>query len=167
MPPNPRCSTRATPDPAWKLLAEFSLPNQSDNDHLAGEQALDALKELGLSRANKDRLKVAIAEAILNAIEPDRHPPERPIHIRVLISEPVISGQETTSGQRLIPDPQVPDPASLISGERLQRGWGFFLIHKTENREPTRPENGYCLIELFLYREDDLSQPNLMTGEVP
>lgn len=167
MPPDPIFSTRATPDPAWKLLAEFSVPNQSGRDHLAGERVNATLKEWSLSCANRERLKAAIAEAILNAVEPDHPQPERLIRIRVLISEPAISGQETSQGQKLIPVPQASDPTSLISGQRLQRGWGFFLIHKTENREQTHPENGYYLIELFLYRETDLSQPNLMTGEVP
>jgi hypothetical protein len=159
-------STRATPGSIWKVLTEFNLPNQPDSDRLAGEQLLEVLKELGLSRTNS-RLKTAICAAILNTIEPDRQQPERPIRIRVLISELAILGKETTQSQRSIPDPQAIAPASLMSGEQLPRGWGFFLIHKTENREQTRPEDSYYLIELFLYREDDLSRSDPTTGEVP
>ncbi|MCK6624629.1 MAG: hypothetical protein L6R45_05575 [Anaerolineae bacterium] len=166
MPPDFINSTHTTSDPTWKTLAELSLPNQPGSDRLAGEQALEMLKGLGLSWANRNRLKTAIAEAVLHTLESDHHSSKRPIHIRVLISEPTISGQETIQGQRLISGPQAPDSASLVSGQPLPRGWGFFLFHKTENPEQTHSEDGYYLIELFLYREDDLSRPDPTTGEV-
>jgi anti-sigma regulatory factor (Ser/Thr protein kinase) len=133
MPLDSTRSTRPTPDPIWKTLVEFSLPNQSGSDRLAGERVAAAVRGLNLSHANTERLKTALVEATLNAIKPD-HPPEGVICIRVLISEQAIPAQVISQGKGLIPDSQTSDQgASSASGQLWQRGWGFFLIRKREN----------------------------------
>lgn len=140
MTPDPTGSTHITPDPAWKLLAEFSLPKEADSDRLAGERITAVLKELGLSLATTERLKSVVAEAALKAVEwgsDSQH--SQPICIRVLKLEQAVSG----------------------------RNWGFFLIHKREAQGQTRPNEGIYFIDLFLYREDEVSQSPFTTGEVP
>lgn len=147
-----------TPDPTWELLTEFSLPKEPDSAHLVGERIMAVLKALNLSRTNVERLKTAIAKTVLSAIEPDAPDLERPIRIRVFISAQLIN-----PGQRSRSDSPMSDPASTVLGQRLRQGWGFFLVHKMEGQGQIHREEGYYIIELFLYQEDDLSQPQLTT----
>jgi hypothetical protein len=133
-------STRSAQNPAWKILAEFSLPNQSGSDRLAGAQVAVALKALSLAAAATERLKNIVAEATLKAVESGSYPqPGQPVRIRVLILEQTAPG----------------------------RGWGFFLIHKMAAQGQSHPEERHYLIELFLYREDDLSGHSPTSGGVP
>lgn len=137
MPPDPISSTHSTQNPAWKILIEFSLPNHSGSDHLAGERVTVALKELRLPAVTTERLQSAVAEATLKAIESGSYSqPGQPVRIRVLIPEQFVS----------------------------EGGWGFFLIHKVEGQSHLK--EGSYLIELFLFREDDLSGHSPTTGEV-
>lgn len=141
MPSDPISSPHPTQNLAWKIVIEFSLPNQPGSDRLASERVAAALNELRLPAVIIERLQSTIAEATVKAIEPGSYfEPGQPIRIRVLMLEQAILG----------------------------RVWGFFLIHKTEEQGQTHLAEGCYLIELYLYRENDLEQPSRpTTGGVP
>ncbi|GIK38413.1 MAG: hypothetical protein BroJett011_22460 [Chloroflexota bacterium] len=153
MPSNHTPSTHADQNPAWKVVAEFSLPSQPGSDPLAWAQLITAVRGLNLSPANLDRLKTAIAKATLNAIEHGSpHQPELSVFIRILALEQVETGQ----GLGTIFDLQTPDPTAKGSGQRLGQAWGFFLIHKVKGEGDVQAEAARHTLELFLYREGDL-----------
>ncbi|MBE7555506.1 MAG: hypothetical protein HS126_31030 [Anaerolineales bacterium] len=153
MPPNHTPSIHADLNPAWKIVAEFSLPSQPGSDPVAWAQLITAVRGLNLSPANLDRLKTAIAKATFNAVEHgSSHQPELSVFIRVLVLEQAETGQ----GLGTSLDLQMPDPTAKGSGQRLGQAWGFFLIHKVKDEGHVQAGEAHHTIELFLYREGDL-----------
>jgi serine/threonine-protein kinase RsbW len=148
----------STPTPhnsAWKTLAEFSLPSQPGRDQLAQEQAAATVQELNLSPATLERLKSAVAEATLNAIEHSHHyQPDLPIFIRVLILEQASSVDEFGQKDESTLNVQTLELMAKTSEQPARRGWGFFLIHKL-GEELTNQGEAYYTLELFLYQEED------------
>jgi anti-sigma regulatory factor (Ser/Thr protein kinase) len=154
MQPKPTPSTDLAQAPAWQTLAEFSLPSQPGSDRMAREQITTALRTLNLSPADLERLKTAVAEATLNAIEHgNRFRPDRPVAIRILASVKTVTVSITDQGHGPIPEPQSPDLAAKVAGQQSPRGWGFFLIEKMVDDFRISGDETHHTIELFLYLE--------------
>jgi anti-sigma regulatory factor (Ser/Thr protein kinase) len=154
MPPNPKPSTHPAQEPAWQTLAEFSLPSRPGSDRLAWEQAAAALRPLNLSPTDLERLKTAVAEATLNALEHgNRYQPDLPVAIRILASAKAVTISITDQGREPIPDPHPPNLAAKIAGQQPRRGWGFFLIEKLVDDYRVSSDETHHTIELFLYLE--------------
>ena len=52
-----------------RTLAEFSVPSEPGNERLAMETVAEAVRDLGIRGENLERLKTAVAEATMNAME--------------------------------------------------------------------------------------------------
>lgn len=147
-------STPSTQEPAWQILAEFSLPSQPGSDRLAREQVTAAIRTLNLSANDLERLKTAVAEATLNAIEHgNRYQPDLPVAIRIQASAKAVTVAITDQGSGPIPDRQFPDLAAKVTGQQPSRGWGFFLIEKMTDDFRITGDEAHHTIELFLYLE--------------
>jgi serine/threonine-protein kinase RsbW len=86
---------------------------------------------LGLSEQRLERLKTAVAEATMNAMEHgNRYRREVPVVIEVLSSGADLSVRINDQGGSLVPDPdtEVPDLEAKLEGMQTPRGWGLFLI---------------------------------------
>ena len=51
------------------VLAEFDVPSAEGNERLAIERVSAAVKDLGLAESRLERLKTAVGEATMNAME--------------------------------------------------------------------------------------------------
>jgi serine/threonine-protein kinase RsbW len=142
----------------WQTLSEFTLPGEPGNDRLAVERVAEVVESFPLSEARLNRLKTAVAEATLNALEHgSRYDRDLPVAIRVRASSGAISVGITNFGKSDIPDPggEEPDIAAKVSGAQSPRGWGFFLIdHMVDDFQITNEEAAHT-IELFLYLEGE------------
>jgi anti-sigma regulatory factor (Ser/Thr protein kinase) len=155
MPNNSTASTYPTPDPAWQTLAEFSLPSQPGYDRQARTHVAEAVRPLNLPAAHLERLKTAVAEATLNAIEQgSRYRPDVPVLIRALVSEKTLLARVTDQGNGgPSPKAETPDLAARLAGQQPLRGWGFFLIEKMMDDLRVTGDEAHHTIELFLYLE--------------
>lgn len=145
---------QSTQAPAWQTLAEFSLPSQPGSDEAAIDQVAAAVQALQLSPLSLARLKTAVAEATLNAIEHgNRSRPDLPVSIRVLVSDKTLLVRVTDQGRGPIPKPEAPDLAAKVAGRQPLRGWGFFLIEKMMDDLRVTGDEAHHTIELFLYLE--------------
>ena len=143
-----------SPEPTWQTLTEFNLLSQPGSDRQARDGVTAALQALSLSAADLERLKTAVAEATLNAIEHgNRYQPDLPVTIRILASAKAITISITDQGSVPIPDPHSPDLAAKVAGQQTPRGWGFFLIEKMVDDFRITAGEGRHTIELFLYLE--------------
>jgi anti-sigma regulatory factor (Ser/Thr protein kinase) len=127
----PRPSGKAEQDDARRALAELSVPSEPGNERLAMERVAEAVKELDLPAQRLERLKTAVAEATMNAMEHgNRYRPEVPVVIQVLASDADLLVRITDQGGSPIPDPdkEVPDLEAKLEGLQSSRGWGLFLI---------------------------------------
>jgi len=95
------------------------------------ERVAEVVKELGLSKERLERLKTAVAEATMNAMEHgNRYNPEVPVEIRLLSSDTDLFVPITDQGGSPVPTPdtEVPDLEAKLEGLQTSRGWGLFLI---------------------------------------
>jgi serine/threonine-protein kinase RsbW len=127
----PRHSDQKGGNGTWRVLAELSVPSEPGNERLAMERVAEVVKELGLSEQRLERLKTAVAEATMNAMEHgNRYRPEVPVVIEVLSSGADLSVRINDQGRSLVPDPdtEVPNLEAKLEGLQTPRGWGLFLI---------------------------------------
>ncbi|MDQ5811810.1 MAG: ATP-binding protein, partial [Actinomycetota bacterium] len=95
-----------------RVLAELSVPSEPGNERRAMEVVAGAVKGAGLTEQRLERLKTAVAEATMNAMEHGNgYRAEVPVKIRVLSSEADLSVRITDQGGSAVPDPdkEVPD----------------------------------------------------------
>jgi anti-sigma regulatory factor (Ser/Thr protein kinase) len=120
--------------PAPRRLASFALPSVPGNERIALAQITETVAGLGLSPARLDKLKTAVAEATMNAIEHGNDSrPELPVRVEVFQSGAEIIVTITDRGGRGddgTPEntAEVPDLDRKLDGEQGPRGWGLFLI---------------------------------------
>jgi anti-sigma regulatory factor (Ser/Thr protein kinase) len=118
--------------PAPRRLDTFTLASEPGNERLALARVAGTVAGLGLSEARLERLKTAVAEATMNAIEHGNgNRPEIPVEVEVTQSGDEIivaisdhGGEEHTSTSA----PDEPDLIKKLDGDQSPRGWGLFLI---------------------------------------
>jgi len=120
--------------PAPRRLDAFTLPSETGNERLALARVAGTVQGLGLSEARLERLKTAVAEATMNAIEHGNgNRPEIPVEVEVTQNGDEIivaisdQGGETHAGDG-DGDHEEPDLVRKLDGEQSPRGWGLFLI---------------------------------------
>ena len=132
--------TSAVPS-APRRITSFALPSEPGNERLALAKVALAVEGLGIAGARLERLKTAVAEATMNAIEHGNHNrPEIPVDVEVVqsgadiliaISDLGGTGADTADGTGAAApesDAEEPDLARKLEGEQSPRGWGLFLI---------------------------------------
>ncbi len=146
--------SQSTQEPVWQTLAEFALPSQPDSDRQARAQVGEVVRPLSLPAAYLERLKIAVAEATLSAIEHgNRYQSDLPVVIRVLVSEKSLPVRIADQDGYPIPPPEKPNLAAKLAGQQPPRSWGFFLIEKTVDDLRMMGDEAHHTIELFLYFE--------------
>ncbi len=146
----------------WRVLAELSVPSELGNERLAMERVAEVVKELGLSEQRMEKLKTAVAEATMNAMEHgNRYRPEVPVVIEVLSSGADLSVRINDQGRSLVPDPdtELPDLEVKLEGMQTPRGWGLFLIKNMvdEVRVSGNPDHHTIELVVRLERGEDAS----------
>jgi len=113
-------------------LDKFTLPSQPGNERLALARVAEIVKDLGLSEARLEKLKTAVAEATMNAIEHgNSNRAEIPVEIEVTQTGAEIVVAITDQGGQAHPvpgHPEEPDLVKKLDGDQSPRGWGLFLI---------------------------------------
>jgi anti-sigma regulatory factor (Ser/Thr protein kinase) len=145
--------------PAAALITEFEVPSAEGNERLAIERVVAAVDGLGLAESRLERLKTAVGEATMNAMEHgSRYREDRPVSIRVLTGDGLVRVQITDlGGARPEKEHEVPDLEAKLEGLQRPRGWGLFLIENMvdETRETSDGEHHTLELGLRLEGEDD------------
>jgi anti-sigma regulatory factor (Ser/Thr protein kinase) len=117
---------------APRRLDTFTLASEPGNERLALARVAGTVKDLGLSDARLERLKTAVAEATMNAIEHGNgNRPDIPVEVAVTQDGDEIIVAITDQGGEVRPDPdehEEPDLVRKLDGDQSPRGWGLFLI---------------------------------------
>jgi serine phosphatase RsbU (regulator of sigma subunit)/anti-sigma regulatory factor (Ser/Thr protein kinase) len=121
---------RAGDAPGLVPLLEFSVPSAEGNEREAMQRVAEAAGAAGVDASKLERLKTAVAEATMNAMEHgNRYDPDLPVEIAVARSDSVLSVRITDrGGAREIARADTPDIEAKLAGEQAPRGWGLFLI---------------------------------------
>jgi len=141
----------------WRILAEFSLPSELGNECEATTQVAAAIQPLNLPDLRAQRLRTAVAEATMNAIEHgNKKRPELPVFIQVLASPRALAVRISDhGGGGPIPHAEPPDLQAKLAGQQSPRGWGLFLIEKMVDEVHVFSDEAHHTLELILYLEGD------------
>jgi anti-sigma regulatory factor (Ser/Thr protein kinase) len=120
--------------PAPRRLASFAVASAPGNERIALAHVAESVARVGLSPARLDKLKTAVAEATMNAMEHGNgYRPELAVDIEVFRSGAEVIVTITDRGGRDgagCPEDgaEQPDLGRKLHGEEGPRGWGLFLI---------------------------------------
>ncbi len=135
-----------------RLLDRFSLPSEPGNEREAMQRVAAAIQPLNLPSRQLDRLKTAVAEATMNAIEHgNKNRPELPVDIEVAATEGNLIVQITDRGSVPVPDPIAPDLEAKLAGQQSPRGWGLFLIEKMVDEMRVHGDAQHHTLELIVH----------------
>jgi len=138
---------------ARRTLAELSVPSEPGNERRAMEEVAAAVGRLGLPGPTLERLKTAVAEATMNAMEHGNHyHAELPVIIEVSASDAELSVKITDEGSGPPAfDSETPDLAAKLEGVQTPRGWGLFLIKSMVDEMNVTGDEHHHTIELILH----------------
>ena len=116
--------------PTGFLDVAFTIPSEQGNERGASERVAEAVASLGLEPARLEKLKTAVSEATMNAIEHgNQSNPELPVEIGIRREVDTLLVRITDEGgEREIPEAETPDLEAKLEGLQKPRGWGLFLI---------------------------------------
>ena len=143
---------------ARRTLAEFSLPSEPGNERRAMERVAEAVSGLGLPERTLEKLKTAVAEATMNAMEHgNNYEPEIPVDIQVWHLENCLLVRIVDRGGGPPPSPnaELPDLEAKLEGAQTPRGWGLFLIRNMVDEMRVSGNSDHHTIELVIYLKGD------------
>ena len=151
-------SAGGNPPPAavnGSVLTEFELPSAPGNERRAIELVESAIAGLGLEPQRIERLKTAVGEATMNAMEHgNEYRDDAPVSIRVVATPQRLSVHVTDQGDAGdLPQAEAPDLQAKLEGRQAPRGWGLLLIEKMVDETSVRSEGGKRTLELALRLE--------------
>lgn len=149
------------PAAAERTLLDLQLPGAPGNERVAIDRVAEAIAPLALEPARLERLKTAVSEAAMNAIEyGSAGDPEIPVGIlvtatptelRVRITDHALGGHIPNDDEA-----EEPDIELKLAGLQKPRGWGLFLIRHMVDRVEVTPGDDHQTVTLALDLEGGL-----------
>ncbi len=149
------------PAAAERTLLDLQLPGAPGNERLAIDRVAEAIAPLAIEPARLERLKTAVSEAAMNAIEyGSAGDPEIPVGIlvtatptelRVRITDRALGGHIPNDDEA-----EEPDLELKLAGLQKPRGWGLFLIRHMVDRVEVTPGDNHQTVTLALDLEGGL-----------
>ena len=124
--------TSVAPQPTPRRLDAFALASEPGNERLAINRVAETASSAGVSAGRLERLKTAVAEATMNAIEHgNKNHAEIPVDVEVIARGDEITVAISDQGGQpadQAAEAEEPDLALKLDGMQSPRGWGLFLI---------------------------------------
>jgi anti-sigma regulatory factor (Ser/Thr protein kinase) len=141
---------------ARRTLAELSVPSEPGNERRAMEEVAATVEGLGLPDRTLERLKTAVAEATMNAMEHGNHyRVELPVIIEVAASDAELSVKITDEGSGPPAfHSETPDLEAKLEGMQTPRGWGLFLIKSMVDEMNVTGDEHHHTVELILHLDE-------------
>jgi anti-sigma regulatory factor (Ser/Thr protein kinase) len=138
---------------AYRTLAELRVSSEPGNERLAMEEVAGTVEGLGLPDRTLERLKTAVAEATMNAMEHgNQYRAEAPVFIEVSASDAELSVRITDEGSGPDAfDSETPDLAAKLEGVQTPRGWGLFLIKSMVDEMSVTGDESHHTVELIVH----------------
>lgn len=117
--------------PAPRRLDAFELPSEPGNERLALARVAECVRGLGLPDGRLEKLKTAVAEATMNAIEHgNQNRAEIPVEVEVTQhgDEIIVAISDQGGAPEKTGPAEEPDLLKKLDGGQSPRGWGLFLI---------------------------------------
>jgi len=145
---------------AHRRLASFALASVPGSERVALARVADSVADLNLPPRRLDKLKTAVAEATMNAIEHGNdNRPDLAVDIEVFYSGTEIIVTITDHGgcggsgwADKGDNTEIPDLDRKLSGDQGPRGWGLFLIRHMVDGMDVHADDGLQTVTLTLTR---------------
>jgi anti-sigma regulatory factor (Ser/Thr protein kinase) len=144
-------------DSGSPILTAFSVPGAEGNERLAMDRVAAAVGGLGLSPARLERLKTAVSEAAMNAIEyGSQGRPEVPVDVVVetTTDEVVVRITDRALSGSVPTDAEAPDIERKLAGDQKPRGWGLFLIKNMVDSMDVTSDGSSQTVTLTMARKE-------------
>jgi anti-sigma regulatory factor (Ser/Thr protein kinase) len=155
----------STSDGPWQILADFSLPSTPGSERQARERVAQIGRTTGLRPAAIERLKTAVAEAALNAMEHGNHfQSELPVRIVVRRSPACLRVEISDRG-----DQAVRSAGAQQADRESSLDWSLYLIRNMVDQMTLSGGMGGNTIELtmFLFQGEKESGGPFPDGRAP
>lgn len=137
-----------------RTLADFSVPSEPGNERVAMETVAATASRLGVAGQNLERLKTAVGEATMNAMEHGNgYGSGVPVELQVLATDRDLMVRITDKGSGPPPreDGDAPDLEAKLEGMQTARGWGLFLIRSMVDEIEITGDEGHHTVELVVH----------------
>ena len=144
-------------DEVANVRSAFSIPGEEGNERLAMDRVAATVADLGLSPARLERLKTAVSEATMTAIEyGSQGRADVPVEIEVEATlENVIVRVTDRALSGVVPDDaETPDIELKLAGDQKPRGWGLFLIKSMVDSMDVTSDGSNQTVTLTMAREE-------------
>lgn len=134
----------------------FEIPSARGNERQAMVRVAEIVGDR-LPDARLQKLKTAVAEATMNAMEHgNQYNEDKPVIIAVDVSEQAITVHITDQGggSPIDSESATPDLSAKLAGEQTPRGWGLFLIKNMVDEMNMIQDEDQHTIELVMKIED-------------
>jgi serine phosphatase RsbU (regulator of sigma subunit)/anti-sigma regulatory factor (Ser/Thr protein kinase) len=135
-----------------EIRFDFQVPSQTGNEREAMSRIADAIEVLGLPEERLEKVKTAVAEATMNAIEHgNKNDPDLPVSFEVTSTADELRIKITDHGGGAdIPAETTPDIDLKLAGEQTPRGWGLFLIKNMVDEMNVTSDDIHHTVELVV-----------------
>jgi anti-sigma regulatory factor (Ser/Thr protein kinase) len=140
---------------ASEKIAAFSVPSKPGGEREAVRLTEEALALYGLPAQQMERIKTAMSEAVLNAMEHGNdNLAHLPVHVQIEVGDECVTISVYDHGMvRTVPSsPVEPDLYAKLAGEQHPRGWGIFLIRSMVDELKVSSEPARHCVEMVFYR---------------
>jgi serine phosphatase RsbU (regulator of sigma subunit)/anti-sigma regulatory factor (Ser/Thr protein kinase) len=144
--------SRSVAPMAARVLAAFETPSEAGREREIMERVAEIVRPLGLPDRELERLKTAVSETAMNAIEHGNElRAELPVSVQVMTDDGTLSVAITDrGGGRDIPEPETPDIEAKLAGLQKPRGWGLFLIKNMVHDMRVTTDAAHHTVELVI-----------------
>jgi serine phosphatase RsbU (regulator of sigma subunit)/anti-sigma regulatory factor (Ser/Thr protein kinase) len=148
-------SASAFDDPGQDVIVTFAVPSEEGNERIAIAKVTDAIQGLEMDPVRLERLKTAVGETVMNAIEHGNdNNPDLSVGVVVAADDTTVRVRVTDNGGHgAIPEAATPDIEAKLAGEQTPRGWGLFLIGQMVDEVNRDQSNGTHTVELVMNKK--------------
>jgi serine phosphatase RsbU (regulator of sigma subunit)/anti-sigma regulatory factor (Ser/Thr protein kinase) len=142
---------------APSLTTGFSIPGEEGNERLAMDRVGAAVADLGIAPARLERLKTAVSEATMNAIEyGSQGRADVPVDVQVEATPDAVIVRITDRAlSGAVPDDaETPDIDLKLAGAQKARGWGLFLIKNMVDSMDVTSDGSTQTVTLTMARKE-------------
>jgi anti-sigma regulatory factor (Ser/Thr protein kinase) len=138
----------------WRELDSFTVASAPGNEREAIARTAQAAYALGLTQDRVERVRTAVGEATMNAMEHANHfDSALVVTVTVRASAEWLSVLITDHGDTPVPpiaEAPAPDLSAKLAGTQSPRGWGLFLIKNLVDEVRVSNEADSHTIELLM-----------------
>jgi serine phosphatase RsbU (regulator of sigma subunit)/anti-sigma regulatory factor (Ser/Thr protein kinase) len=139
-----------------RLYEKLRIASHPGNERQAMEQVAEAIAPLGIEPDRLEKVKTAVAEATMNAIEHgNKNDPDLDVTIDLDASDSSLRIRVTDlGGGAEIPAETSPDIDAKLRGEQSPRGWGLFLMKSMVDEVNVTSDDVHHTVELVVKLQD-------------